>query len=42
MTKLFFSKIDYIAIKATVFDFSPPDNTDVVNAGFNENKGDPD
>jgi outer membrane lipoprotein-sorting protein len=42
VTKLFFSKIDYIAIKATVFDFSPPDNTDVVNAGFNENKGDPD
>jgi len=42
VTKLFFSKIDYIAIKATVFDFSPPDNTDVVTAGFNENKGEPD
>ena len=42
VTKLFFSKIHYLAIEATVFDFSPPDNTDVVNAGFNENKGDPD
>lgn len=40
VTKLFFSKIHYKAIKATVFDFLPPDNTDVVNAGFNENRGD--
>ncbi|MBT4204668.1 MAG: outer membrane lipoprotein chaperone LolA [Proteobacteria bacterium] len=40
VTKLFFTKIHYKAVKAAVFDFSPPDNIDVVNAGFNENRDD--
>ena len=42
VTKLFFTKIDYKSINDDVFNFLPPDNVDVINAGFNQGRGDSD
>jgi outer membrane lipoprotein carrier protein len=38
VTKIFFAEIHYKAIKPNVFNFTPPDNIDVISAGFNQDR----